>query len=63
MSFVYIPPQMLGVRMVSVPYHMTYSSASTKGWYLFCSLSNKGGVMILVEHEFNELGSTFRWCT
>ena len=53
MLFMCIPPQMLGVRTVSVTYHMTSFSASTKGWYFFPIGGSKGGVTILAEHEFN----------
>lgn len=34
MLFVWMPPQILVMRMVSVTYHPTFSRVSTNGWYL-----------------------------
>ena len=44
------------VRILSVTYHVAFSSVSTRGPYIsFSPLGNKNGVTILTKCEFNEL--------
>lgn len=54
MMFMWMPTCMLALRTMSVIYHPTSSSVSTKGWYVyFFPLGGNNGVMILAEHDLS----------